>query len=140
MAGIKSYIDPQTDISEEGSLPLRNQKLMFAISLILILIPTGVAFYFYRQADYLKKNPQIIAQEEVRDVIQKVEKLIVLPENEAPALITVVDPEALKDQPFFARAKVGDKVLVYTNARKAILYDPVQNKILEVAVLNIGQQ
>ena len=39
---------------------------------------------------------------------------------------------------FFSKAKVGDKVIIYTNARKAILYDPVAGKIVEVAPVNIG--
>ncbi|MEK7084254.1 MAG: hypothetical protein AAB932_03410 [Patescibacteria group bacterium] len=29
------------------------------------------------------------------------------------------------------------KVLIYTNAKKVILYDPVNNKIVEVAPLSI---
>jgi hypothetical protein len=37
-------------------------------------------------------------------------------------------------------AKKGDKVLIYTNAKKAILYDPELNKIVNVAPLNIGDQ
>ena len=53
-------------------------------------------------------------------------------------MATVSDLEKLKDQPFFAKAKIGDKVLIYTDAKKAILYDPVNDKIVEVAPINIG--
>ncbi|MGI9118277.1 MAG: hypothetical protein ACR2IQ_01895, partial [Minisyncoccia bacterium] len=48
------------------------------------------------------------------------------------------DPEALKDQPFFAKAVKGDKVLIYAQAKKAFLYSTTMNKILDVAPLNIG--
>ena len=71
--------------------------------------------------------------------MNRVGKLIVLPEGEQPTVATVSDAESLREQPFFAQAKNGYKVLIYTNARKAILYDPLSNKIVDVAPLNIGE-
>lgn len=105
---------------------------------ILILVLAGTTYYFYLQFKGLKQDPQKIAREETKALINKVSKLIVLPEGEEPTIATVSDPEKLKDQPFFAKAKKGDKVLIYTNARKAILYDPQNNRIVEVAPVNIG--
>ena len=66
--------------------------------------------------------------------------MIVLPEDEIPTVATVSDPEKLKEQPFFSDAKKGDKVLIYANAKKAILYDPMANKIVTVAPINIGPE
>lgn len=103
-----------------------------------MLIFAGAAVYFFLQFKELQKNPQKLAQQEVQELVSKVSKLIVLPEGETPTVATVTDPEKLKDQPFFAKAKNGDKVLIYTKAKKAILYDPVANKIVEVAPVNIG--
>lgn len=91
-----------------------------------------------QQLAELKQDPQKVAQQETQALLDRVGNLIVLPEGETPTIATVSDPEKLKNQPFFAKAKVGDKVLIYTNARKAILYDPVADRILEVAPINIG--
>ena len=108
------------------------------ILLLLIGVSGALAIYFYQQLSALKANPQAIAQNEASELVERVSKLIVLPEDETPTIATVQNPEQLLEQPFFARAKKGDKVLIYTNARKAILYDPVANKIVEVAPVNIG--
>ena len=62
---------------------------------------------------------------------------MVLP-SEEPTIATVSNIEALRSQPFFANAKNGDRVLIYVNARKAVLYDPVNNKIVEATPINIG--
>lgn len=86
----------------------------------------------------VKKSPERDARAEVEILVAEVGKLIVLPEGETPTIATVSDPERLKDQPFFAKAKAGDKVLLYSTARKAYLYDPSAKKLLEVAPLNIG--
>ena len=100
----------------------------------------ALAGYFYSELRTLKENPQAVAQKEAEALVAKVGRLLVLPEGETPTVATVSDPEALKDQSFFASAVKGDKVLIYTTAKKAVLYSVSLNKILEVAPLNIGNQ
>lgn len=70
-------------------------------------------------------------------LISAVGKLITLPEDENPTIATVSDPAKLAGQPFFSRAKEGDKVLIYTRYKKAILYRPSERKLVEVADLNL---
>lgn len=118
---------------------LKIKKVFFTILAIAILA-SALAGYFYYQLYLIKQNPQIVSQEETADLVNKVSALIVLPEGETPTIATVSDPEALKDQIFFAQAEKGDKVLIYAQAKKAILYSVTLNKILEVAPLNIGEK
>ena len=114
-------------------------SLNIIIVLVVITITSlVVAGYFYNEVGRLQANPQTLADDELQKVIAKVGRLVVLPDGEQPTLATVADPEQLKDQPFFARAKKGDKVLVYNKAQKAILYDPVQDKIIEIAPITSG--
>lgn len=84
------------------------------------------------------QNPTLAAQDEVKQIVEKVGKLIELPADEAPTVATVSDKEKLKEQVFFSKSKNGDKVLIFTQARKAILYRPDTNKIIEVAPINLG--
>ena len=113
---------------------IRSNKLFIALIIILV----GLSAYFYYKYTTLKADPSKEAQAEVSQLTSQVSKLIVLPEGEQPTIATVTDVEKLKDQPFFAKAKNGDKVLIYTQAKKAILFDPSANKIVEVAPINIG--
>ena len=122
----------------DNNLTSRFRKNSVNILIALTILGIGSASYFYYQYNALAKNPNKIAEQEVKSLVAMVGKLIVLPTDEAPTVATVADPEKLKDQPFFANAKKGHKVLIYTNARKAILYDPNANKIVEVAPINIG--
>ena len=117
------------------------KNLILGVVIPLVAIAAiGAAFYFYKQLNMLKQDPQILAQQEVEALVLKVGKLMVLPSDELPTIATVADPETLKDQPFFARAEIGDKVLIYTTAKKAILYSVTLEKILDIAPLNIGTQ
>ena len=101
----------------------------------LLIVAIGTSIYFYRKAN---ANPEKIAKSDLTTTVAKVGKLMVLPTDETPTMATVSDPVKLKDQPFFVNAKTGDKVLIYSNARKAILYSPSLNKIIEVAPVNLG--
>ncbi len=121
----------------ETSKNYTNKSLIIVLG-IIALIAIAAAIYFYLQSVNLKIDPQQAAAEETASLIKTVGKLIVLPQDETPTIATVTDPEPLKEQMFFANAKAGDKVLIYTGAKKAILYNPESNKIVEVAPVNIG--
>jgi len=99
---------------------------------------SGTAVYFYYKVSVLKASPNAAAEKEAADIVARVGKLILLPEGETPTVASVNDPAKLKDQPFFARAKAGDKVLLYQSSGRAYLYDPSANKILEVAPIILG--
>lgn len=116
------------------------KKYTIYILVAAVLASVASAYYFYNEVSVLKRDPNKVAREELTNLVAQVGKLIVLPEGETPTIATVSDPEKLKDQPFFAKAKTGDKVLIYTNAKKALLYSVENNKIVEVAPINIGNQ
>ena len=131
----------QTDIPPAGGEsmpPSVMTKAVVTLAVILLLGASGTAAYFYKQLSDIKKDPNKLSSDELKSTITAVGRLIVLPTGEEPTLATVADLSKLKDQPFFANAKVGDKVLIYTNAKKAVLYDPQANKIVDVAPVNIG--
>ena len=114
------------------------QKFMKVVVPIIAVVAIASSIYFYLQIRELQKDPAIVAQQAVAVLVSKIGKLVVLPAEETPTVATVSDPEALKDQAFFANAVEGDKVLIYAQAKKAILYSVGMNKILDVAPLNIG--
>lgn len=115
--------------------------------LTIVLLALGGAGYFYWQNQAtqnelkkLKLDPKIASKEEAKKLVEKVSKLVDLPQAEEPIVATVTDSEKLKSQSFFAKAKNGDKVLIYTQAKRAYLYDSQADKILEIAPINIGDQ
>jgi hypothetical protein len=116
-------------------------RIKYGIIAVLVLVAVVPSVYFYTQYRTAQKrlaNPNIFAQEEAKKYTDMVARLMTLPSDEVPTLATVNDKDKLKNQPFFANAENGDKVLIYTNAKKAILYRPSINKIIDIAPVNIG--
>jgi hypothetical protein len=123
--------------------PPVGKKLLLPATTALLLITISIAGYFfyqYQKAQTELKTPSLKAQQEVTNIVDKVAKLIELPRNEIPTIATVSDKSKLKDQLFFANTENGDKVLIYQNAKKAILYRPSINKLIEVSTINVANQ
>jgi len=118
-----------------------SQSLIIIIGLtIVVLAAAGVAIYFYLQ--YQKAQTQLTKTTQSNEqaaLIAEVGNLMVLPTNEQPTIATVSDVNKLKSQSFFTHARDGDKVLIYTKAQEAILYDPLANKIVEVGPISLTQ-
>ena len=110
---------------------------VFMFFAFLLGIVSTVSFSSWRGTAVAPSSSQA-TQDEVQKIVVRVGRLIVLPSGEQPTIATVTDPDKLRDQAFFANAKIGDRVLIYANARKAILYNPDADKIVEVAPLTIG--
>lgn len=126
-----------------GNYNLKGKPLSPWLWFVAFLAAAALAGYFYYQYQHvnkelakIKQNPAAMAQDETQKVVDAVSKLITLPPNEQPTLATVTNLEPLKDQPFFAHAEIGDKVIIYNQAKKVILFRPSENKIIEVAPLN----
>lgn len=122
------------------SLPFSRVHLGIAAILLVILamIPSLYFFRKYQAAQRQLKDPASFAKDETKKLVDMVGNLIMLPPDEDPTVATVTEKDRLGNQPFFAQALNGDKLLIYTNAKKAILYRPDTNKIIEVAPVNIG--
>lgn len=120
--------------SHEGG---RNKALSY-LGVVIVILSLGYAVYAQTQLNSFKADPTKVSKEEQQQLVKEVGEHMVLPTNEEPTIATVNKPELLKDQPFFANAQVGFKVLIYSAAKKAILYDPVAKKIVDVAPVNIG--
>lgn len=106
------------------------------VLVVLVLLLGASSYYFYQKST---NTEQAETAKEVKSLVSAIGKLTLLPNDETPTVATVSDPEALKDQSFFIGAEKDDKVLIYSNAKKAILYRPSVKKIINIAPLNIGE-
>ena len=114
-----------------------NKSIAGPLLLVAVVVLGGTGVFLSQEGGGLAQNTDAAAQS--ASVVSAVSRLILLPENETPTVAEVTDVNALKDQPFFAKAKVGDQVLIYAQAGRAYLFDPKANKVLEVAPVTFGE-
>jgi hypothetical protein len=116
---------------------LLTRKMLFSFVLAVIVVGSlGVGYYYYHSYQNLLKNPDIVTTQEVATLQKEVGRLMVLP-NETPSTATVLDKTKLSGQAFFANAENGDKILIYSTAKQAILYRPSTDKIVQVMPISL---
>ncbi len=87
----------------------------------------------------LVKNSHRSPASDQKTIIAKVGKLMVLPSGEEPALATITDTTKLTNNAFLAKAKNGDRVLLYAKNQRAIVYRPSLNKIVDIGPIITGK-
>ena len=103
---------------------------------LAILLSIGAAGYYYWQYSDLRQHPEKLSTQTALDLKKEVSRIILLPDEE-PQIAVVQDVDKLKrEQSFFDNANNGDKVLIFSVAKKAVLYRPSERKIIEVGPVN----
>lgn len=118
----------------------RSSKLAGTLLLILLVVSVALSVfgvYKYwsavKKIDEIGKNLKQSAQstKNSKILIDKINRLILLPKNEPPSIATINNVVQLQKQSsFYKDARNGDVLLIYFQAKKAFIYDPEQNIIV----------
>lgn len=114
-------------------------KIFIIIGIVLFILVAGAGGFFFWQYTKLKNDPNTVAKETTERLVDKVGTLYSLPTDEQPTVAQVQDKDKLKDQVFFAKAENSDYILIYTNAKLAILYREKENKLINVGPIAISE-
>lgn len=121
----------RTQRNRRNELDVRKLALLIGAGLLAILfVYGGVKIWGHFFASDEAK---------VRALVSDVSEHMLLPENEVPNVATVTDLHALEGQKFFEHAKEGDQVLMFMASKKAIIYRPSIDRIIEVGPITAEQ-
>ncbi len=113
----------------------RRQTGLIALVALLALLPSIYFYHASRRAEQKVSDSTNSNIQTTADVVKRISRHILLPSGEQPTVATVSDASKVRSQAFFANAASGDKVLIYAQAKKAYLYRPSIDRIIEVAPL-----
>lgn len=112
--------------------PNQKNKITLVILVGLLLALFALSGYLFMQNKKLKSGSN-----EANDLKAKVSKIIDLP-NETPVVGTVEDKDKFKDQPFFNGVENGDRLLIFPEAKKAVIYREKDNKLINVGPIAVS--
>ena len=126
-------------------IPAKSAKIagMIVVGVVILAIAIRIVLQLPKQSSVAKnpstaQTPSPLSKEAVKDIVEKVKKHMVLPE-ETPQIVAITNVDSLKKQQvFFTLANNGDQLLVYPN--KVILYRPTTDQVVDVAQIRPGGQ
>jgi hypothetical protein len=111
-----------------------------AVIALAALISNGVLWSRINMLGSKTEKTELDEDRELAEIVAKVGQFITLPKDESPTLLTLTEAEleAVRGQVFFANALIGDKLLIYQNNSKAVLWRPSAEKIIEASIINLS--
>jgi hypothetical protein len=141
---IEKFVPNSEPMKELGSKKSKKAKTsakkINPIKIIGVAVLAGVLLGLGATSYYFYHKYKTVPSVETDETVAKISKIMELPTDETPTLATVTDKDKVKSQAFFANAENGDRALIYPKAKKAILYRPSTNKIIEVMSLSTSSQ
>lgn len=121
----------------------RNWKILANVLMMLFFLGlAAMGGYFWWQYKKVSQNSKAVSiapsSDEVEMLAAKIKVFMELPQ-EKPILGTFANQEKLTDQSLFSNSQEGDKVLIYIQSQKAILYRPSSNQVIESIFLLPGR-
>lgn len=115
-------------------------RLNLIAFVLAVLLGSLLGFFFGQYLlNWSKYAFQTNYQPGDTEVMQDLAKIMVLP-NETPTISTVMDATNLQTQPFFNQVQQGDKIILFTNHQKVILYRPSSKQIVEVLPTTVNAE
>ena len=131
---------PRKPSNFKDKLTKRNLKRAFVV-LAAVAVAILIWQYLDARAELNRFNDPVKAVEaESKDLVGQVSKIMILPNGEQPVPAEVSDESRFADNPAFAGVKNGDKLLIYQEQRKVIIYRPSTNQIVNVISVAADQE
>lgn len=131
------------EVKTQGAAPMnavkRITKKKFVVIAIIVLVLAAAAFYVIRRQSVNWNDTKLTVAEQ-KILVGKIGDLMVLPDEPQPVFAVVTDAEKLRaEQPFYAAVQNGDILLVLPSTRKAIIYSPSADKIVNAGPFIVNQ-
>ncbi len=125
---------PNPSVTLNGAQKKQTGLIIAGAAVIVI----GVLLLFLLPSGDIAKDGKI-TDREAQAIKAEIIKLINTPQEEpVMALVTNAD-QLITEQPFYQGVTNGDVLVIYPQARKAILFNPRTNKLVNVGPVNVGE-
>jgi hypothetical protein len=116
-----------SDVTSEPSRPKSHKKSIVVLA-VLCAAAMGCAVFFFFQYQGALQNTQAKQQQQL---LERLGATVILP-TETPLFLSISDKSKLSNTTLAARVDNGDTLIVYSQAKRLIVYRPAAQKIVDM--------
>lgn len=110
-------------------------KIFLSVSILFGLVISGLVISRREARRRISQSGGFSGNEAI---LSQVSRIAVIPDTDQPVIYTIDDITKFNRRQFFRNARNGDKVLIFPQSRKAIIYRPATGQIVEMGPVNIA--
>jgi hypothetical protein len=120
--------------TDAGVWSSKFKALLLACGVVIIALLVLIAVLLMRSPASGSKETD---EAKSNAIVEKVGDIYLLPEEEEPTVAEIQDKTKMTDnKEFFLKAENGDYLLIYKEAKLALIYRDAENKLINVAPVN----
>ncbi len=125
------------------SVTQKNKTPIIKILIVVIVLLAFGGYIYIIQKDTKETRGTTLGnnKEEAKQLAEIVSKFVLVDKNQVPDIVTISDAETMvKQQSVFKGVVNGDKILVYVQDKKAIVYSPSRDIIVNILPITMQKQ
>ena len=139
---LDSYFSGQETKKKIDKKKILKIAAIIIAAVLVLLLAWGLLSFANNYAAHSKANVAVRnndTQPDTQSAAGRAAKHLLLPE-EKPVVIEIKNSaDLIKEQAFYAGAQDGDILLIYAAAKKAVIYSPARDIIINVGPIYAGQ-
>lgn len=131
---------PERDAPRAKRGKSKKMVALVSVASVLTVASLGLAGFFGWKYFSGSPSEEEVAAKTTEKVVNKAGALFELPKEEEPTVAQIQDKSKLEDQEFFDKAQDGDYLLVYEQAKIALIYRESSDKLINVGPVDLPKQ
>lgn len=111
----------------------RKPRIILILLIMICITASGASIFFFIKYREASSTEEAAKQQLVGQISQTIQ----LP-DETPAVVTVADKTKLTNKALAARLENNDKLLIFGNAKRLVIYRPSTKKVIDMLSFQNG--
>ena len=123
-------MNEEVKVKEDSSTAVK-RLLTILLVISIFIVGVGSGYLVYNKLSEKNSKEDGSVDKQITEILEELGSLILLPKDETPTVMSIMDVDSLKKEKFYKDVIKGDILIIYSD--KAIVFRREEKKIVNVA-------